>query len=178
MLSPACAYITKPSVEPDNTADFFMQYCHFACQTLSALSFGRSALGLFPQEFSFEILIEVIAIKVADGKVGVFVKDDAALVDLPDFLQVDDKGTVYALEIVGQMVFQLFHAQQYDDGFRLTVEVYLQIFAHALDVLDVADVDAYHFVLGLQKHGIVLVSLRHGDGVLQVELFLHSIGST
>ena len=62
----------------------------------------------------------------------------------------------------GQVVLHLFHREQGDDGL-LTLKVNLQVFAHALDVADVADGDAHHAVVGLDEDGAVGL---HGAALL------------
>ena len=60
-----------------------------------------------------------------------------------------------AHEAVWQVLFHLFHRQEGNDGLRLALYPYFQIFAHTLDVTDVGDIDLYNAVISLEEERIV-----------------------
>ena len=56
---------------------------------------------LFCQYLAVQVGHEGVLVVVADGEGGVALKDDVVLLDLADFVQVDDVGAVDAHEGVG-----------------------------------------------------------------------------
>ena len=81
----------------------------------------------------------------------------------------------------GQPLFHFLHAQQYDEGTWHSLEIDAKVFAHALDVAYVVDVDPYHAVLRFQEDGVVVVGrcrLLNGrcGSVKQVVAGLHLVG--
>ena len=129
---------------------------------------------LFPDITGGEILVESIAVEVADGEEnGLWrrgwrrgiewrLHDDAVFVDLLDVVQVDDVRAVDAHECVGKTLLESLHGEAGSDG-TMAEEVDFDVLAHAFDVADVADADAHDAVLGLQKEGV-------GIGVVRVIL--------
>ena len=100
-------------------------------------------------------MLERVFIHVANGQIGVCVHDDAVFIDLLNHIQIDDIGAVYAHKIVGQSFFHLLHGQQGDNGLGIALQIDFQVFAHGLDVADVADVDLDNAVFGLEENGVV-----------------------
>ena len=64
---------------------------------------------LATQELSAYVLLKSILVQVADGKIGIYIHDDTVLVHLLNLSEVDDIGTVYAHEVLGQAFLYLLH---------------------------------------------------------------------
>ena len=109
---------------------------------------------LFAKKFRVEVILERFLVHIADGKIGVAVHDDAVFVDLQNLVEVDDVGTVDAHEILGQALLHLLHGKQGDDGLGVALHPHLEVFAHGLDIADVADGDLDDAIVGLEENGV------------------------
>ena len=134
-------------------------------------------LRLFANKLAVDVGIEGVFIHVADGQIGVGVHDDTILVYLLYLSQVDDIRAVDTHETAcGQPFLHFLHREEHDERLGPVFQIDAQILAHALHIADVANVDAYHLVLGFQKECIVFVDARHGGRIAQLILRLHLVG--
>ncbi len=79
---------------------------------------------------------------------------------------------------IGQVFFHLLHTRQYHQGLSSAYEVYLQVFAHSLNVAYVAHVYADSLVLVLQKKRVVVGrGTLFGSLVQERVLPFHAFGS-
>ena len=69
-------------------------------------------------ELGIEILLKGFFIKVANGEVSICIHDDAVLVHFLNLGEIDDVGTVYAHEIIGQPFLHFFHGEEGDENER------------------------------------------------------------
>ncbi len=115
---------------------------------------------LFCQYLAVEVVNECILVIVADGQRHVSFHQHVILLYLTDFVKVDDERTVDAHKLVGgQVLFDLLHAQQHDNGLVFTLTRDPQVLAHGLDVADLLDVDANNFVVALDVDNAIVTNL-------------------
>ena len=125
----------------------------------------QSGGRLLADKLAFDILLERLAVEVADGHFRVVVEGNAALADLADAPEVDHPRAVDAHEGgVRQPLLEFLHAHEHHHGAVSADEVDLQILAHALHATDVGDRHAHHLVLRLEEDVVVLVYLRRAGG--------------
>ena len=109
---------------------------------------------------SAQIVVEFVLVQIADGQQNIVVEHHACLANFLDTTKVDDIGAVYSHEIVGKALFQPLERIERDYRATwqpvviLSVEMNLQIFAHSLDVDNVAQPYLDHTPLHLDEERI------------------------